>query len=153
MKDISTVLEKALLYSSKYNPDELSLQIERISDIWCRLEDDSNLKWYLISKNDGKLVVEYYGYLSVKFPVALLMKNCPNNIRKLLIENKVFLEEYCDRYSCDETILKKYVEDKVLIDDRFLYDGYIPFSEELFLKIDEGIDYLTPYNFRFDDIK
>lgn len=79
----------------------------------------------LISKNDGKSVVEYYGYLSVKFPVALLLKNCPNNIRKLLIENKVLLEEYCERYSCDETILKKYIEDKVLIDDRFLYDEYI----------------------------
>ena len=153
MKDISTILEKATLSLEKYNSQDLSMKIEKVSGTWCRLEDDSNLKWYLISKNDGKSVVEYYGYLSVKFPVALLMENCPNKIRKLLIENKVFLEEYCDRYSCDETILKKYVEDKVLIDDRFLYDEYIPFNEELFLKIDEGIDYLTPYNFRFDDIK
>lgn len=153
MKNISLILEKAVLSSEGYDSRLVAHEIEKIPNVWCRLEDDSNLRWYLLSTNNGKSVVGYYGYLSTKFPVALLMKDCPFNIRKLLSKNEVLLEEYCDRYSCDENILKKYVGDRVLIDDRFLYDDRIPFDEEAFLKIDEGISYLNPYNFAFDDIK
>ena len=45
------------------------------------------------------------------------------------------------------------MEDINLFDDRFLYDESFPFDEELFLKIDEGIRYINPYDFAFEDIK
>jgi len=80
------------------------------------------------------------------------MKCCPNDIYKLLIENGVLLEKYCKNYCCNETILKQYISNKILIDDRFLYDESIPFNEELFLKIEEGIEYIKPYCFTFEDI-
>lgn len=85
--------------------------------------------------------------------VALLMKECTKDIYKLLSEKGVLLEEYCERYSCEESILRRYVGDINFIDDRFLYNESIPFDEELFLKIDEGIRYINPCNFAFDDIK
>lgn len=37
------------------------MKIEGVSDTWCKLEDDSNLKWYLISKIDGKSVIYIIG--------------------------------------------------------------------------------------------
>lgn len=153
MKDISLILKKAVLLSNGYDSKSVSYEIEKIPNIWCRLEDDSNLSWYLISKSDGKSVIEYYGYLSTIYPVALLMKECPKDICKLLSEKGVLLEEYCERYSCEGSVLRGYVGDIKFIDDRFLHDGSIPFDEELFLKIDEGIRYINPYNFAFDDIK
>lgn len=153
MKDISSILKQAVLLSNGYDSRSVSHEIEKIPNIWCRLEDDSNLSWYLISKSDGKSVTEYYGYLSATYPVALLMKECPKDIYELLSEKRVLIEEYCERYSCEESVLRRYVEDKNFIDDRFLDDENIPFDEESFLKIDEGIRYINPYNFAFDDIK
>lgn len=153
MKDISLILGKAVLLLNGYDSKLVSHEIEKIPNIWCRLEDDSKLNWYLISKSNGKSVLGYYGYLSVKYPVALLMKDCPKDICKLLSEKGVLIEEYCERYSCEENTLRRYVEDLNLIDDRFLYDESIPFDEELFLKIDEGTRYINPYDFAFDDIK
>ncbi len=153
IKDISLTLERAILLSNEYHSELISHEIEKITNIWCRLEDDSSLNWYLISKSTGKSVEKYYGYLSRKFPVALLMKDCPNDVRNLLLRNGILLEKYCERYSCEQTVLKQYIENKVLIDDRFLYDENIPFDEETFFKIDEGIQYINPYNFTFDEIK
>lgn len=145
-------MEQAILLSKEYNSEALARKIEKIPSIWCRLEDDNNFNWYLISKSNKKSVLKYYGYLSTKFPVALLMKNCPSSIYKLLQKNKIFIEQYCKRYSCKESILKQYVTGKIFIGDSFLYDENLVFNEELFLKIDEGIIYLNPHNFSFDDI-
>lgn len=154
MKDVSLIFKKAVLLSNGYDSKSVSHEIEKIPNIWCRLEDDSNLRWYLISKSNGKSVIEYYGYLSTIYPVALLMKECPTDIYKLLSEKDVLIEKYCERYSCEEDILRRYVGENInLIDDRFLFDESIPFDEELFLKIDEGIEYINSYNFLFNDIK
>ena len=153
MKDISNLFEKASSMSEQYNARFISSIIEKVPEVWCRLEDDSELNWYLISKNNGKSVVSDYGYLSSEFPIALLMKECPDEIYKILSDNGILIEEYCDRYSCEEKILRRYVGDINLIDDRFLYDESMPFDEELFLIIDEDITYIKPYNFSFEDIK
>lgn len=153
MKDISRILEKAISMSSGYNAKLISDQIEKIPNIWCRLEDDSNLKWYLISESNGKSVIKYYGYLSVQFPIAILKRNCPKSIYNLLLEKNIVLEDFCERYSCEKSILRNLLIDVNLIDDRFLYDDNFPFDEEAFLKIDEGIKYINPYNFTFNDLK
>lgn len=153
MKDISKILEKAISMSSGYNAELVSTQIEEIPNMWCRLEDDSNLKWYLISKSNGKSVIKCYGYLSVQFPVAILKRNCPKKIYNLLLEKKIVLEEYCEKYSCEKNILRNLLKKSNFIDDRFLYDENFPFDEEAFLKIDEGIKYINPYNFTFNDLK
>lgn len=153
MKDISIILEKATQIIDNYNVRLLSKEIEKEPNIWCRLEDDTNLNWYLISQNNGKSVTKDFGYLSAKYPVALLKKSCPDNIYNLLSKKGILIDEYCERYSCKESVLRRYVGDINLIDDRFLFDESIPFDEEAFLKIDEGISYINPFNFNFDDIK
>jgi len=153
MKDISRVFERASSMSNQYDARFMSSIMEKIPEVWCRLEDDSNLNWYLISKSDGKSVITYYGYLSSKFPVALLKKECPDEIYKLLSKNGILTDEYSENYSCEENVLRRYVNDIIFIDDRFLHDESKPFDEEAFFKIDEGIKYINPHNFSLEDIK
>lgn len=153
MKDISKIMQEAIEKSDTYNSYVVSNELEKFHKVWCRLEDDSNMNWYLISETDGKSVKSYLGYLSRKYPIALLYEKCPQVIKEYLHGENIFLEEYVDKYSCEENILRKYIDNVELIDDRFLYDDTIPFDEEKFLKIDEGIHYINPYNFAFNSIK
>lgn len=154
IKDVSLIFKKAMLISKEYKPNLISKDLEKLTNIWCRLDDDTNLNWYSITKVDKDFfyVIEDYGYLSRKFPISILMKNCPKNIRNLLYKNGILCENYCERYSCEEEILKNYVDHVSFIDDSFLYDENIPFNQDLFLKIDEGINYINPNNFLFEDI-
>lgn len=153
MKDISQLLEKASLEANQYDSKHISRAIEKVPNIWCRLEDDSNFNWYLIGKNDGESVVSYYGYLSSKFPVALLTEDCPDAVYRILSVSGISIDKYCKRYSCRADVLRRYVNDIELIDDSFLYDDSLQFDEEIFLKIDEGTRYINPRNFSFDEIK
>lgn len=155
MKDITDILKRAVNLEENYNSKMVADEIEKIPDIWCRLEDDSNLRWYLISANNGKTVVKYYGYLCVKYPVAFLMDDCPPEVIKIIKEKTILCEKFYERLSCSPEVLSKYIDtsDFDLIDDRFLNDDSIPFDKESFLKIDEGIAYLNPCNFTFENIK
>lgn len=154
MRNLSKILGEAVEKASKYNSRIISKEMENIPNIWCRLEDDSRGKWYLISEMDGKSVKKYFGYLSHEYPVALLFDECPHEVKELLKEKQVLLDKYNDNYSCDENILKNYIdEDIIMLDDRFLSDETILFDEETFLRIDEGIEYINPYNFSFESIK
>ena len=155
MRDISVVLEKAIKNKSNYTSRLVSKEIEELPNIWCRLEDDSSRNWYTISLSDGKTVIEDYGYLSYSFPVALLKDNCPKNIYDIIYKYDILYDILCDSLSCEPKILEKYIDAQeiALIDDRFMDDNSLPFNEELFLKIDEGINYINPYRFNFENIK
>ena len=98
MKDITLVFEKAIAFRNGYNSKQIASEIEMNADSWCRLEDDSNLKWYLISKNNGKTIIKYYGYLSRMYPVAIMMEDCPNEILKILFNSEVIVEKYYVNY-------------------------------------------------------
>lgn len=151
MKDITLAFEKAIAFRNGYNSKKIAFEIETNTDSWCRLEDDSNLKWYLISKTNGESIIKYYGYLSRMYPVAIMMDNCPKEILNILFKSEVIVEKYCEKYSCDEKILSQFV-DKLLVDDGFLYNDKIPFDEELFNVIDDGGEYINPCGFRFEDL-
>lgn len=155
MRDISFTFERAIKNKANYNSRVVSKEIEKIPNIWCRIEDDSRRSWYTISLNNGKSVMEDYGYLSCSFTVALLKDNCPQIIYDILCKHNILCERLCELFSCEPEILKQYIDtqDIALIDDRFMEDDSIPFDEEVFLAIDEGINYINPYKFAFDDIK
>ena len=152
-RDISKVFETAVKQSKNYHSNDIADKLETINKMWCRLEDDSRRNWYLISETDGKTVTDYYGYLCSMFPVALLMNGCPESIAKLLEDNNVFIEKYCEHYYCEESVLKEYVDDVAFIDDSFLYNNDIPLDFELYGKIEKGIKYINQYNFEFEEIK
>lgn len=155
MKDISKLFEKAINMADSFNLQIISKDIEKLSNIWCRVEDDSTRNWYTISLTDGKTVVEDYGYLSYNFPIALLKENCPKYICDVINKHNVLYVQLCDRFSCEPKILEKYIDTQeiIFIDDCFMEDDNIPFDEDAFLKIDEGANYINPYKFSFLDIK
>jgi len=155
MRDISSTFERAIKNKANYNSRLVSKEIEKIPNIWCRIEDDSRRSWYTISLSNGKTVMEDYGYLSCSFTVALLKDNCPQIIYDILCKHNILCERLCELFSCEPEILEQYIDtqDIALIDDRFMEDDSIPFDEEVFLSIDEGINYINPYRFAFDDIK
>lgn len=152
MKDVSKSFEKAILLSKEYDVRILENKIEQLQNIWCFLDYDSNYDWYVVGKNNGDSLIEDYAYLSTKFPIVLVRKNCPKNVYNLFLENNIVIEEFCENYCCDENILKHYVTHIALINDNFMYDENIEFNMETFYKIDEGINYINPYNFSFWDI-
>lgn len=128
--------------------------LENLPNIRCVFYDDSPFdNWYLITRDDEKEVAEYYGFLSYRFPVAILMENCPDNIRNLLKDNNILTGDFHRRCSCDEDILKQYAPKSNLpiIDDRKLLDGRISFDSQDFIQIC-SFSYMSPYDFDFSDI-
>lgn len=111
------------------------------------------MHWYLISESNGKTIQKYFGCLSKQYPIALLCESCPNNIKDYILHEKILIDEYRDRYSCEKKVLKQYVNDVIMLDDRFLYNESFPFDDEVFLEIDEGIQYINSYDFSFESIK
>ena len=62
MKDISQTLELALTLNINYDSKLVADELGKIPNIWCKLEDDSKFNWYLISRSNGKIIEQYYGY-------------------------------------------------------------------------------------------
>lgn len=152
-EDLTDIFRKGILFSERYYCKDIERKIESLPNVWCMLAYDSRRNFYYIGKTDGRSLTEYYGFLSVVFPVALLAENCPDNVRQLLAENGILTGDFNRKCSCDEEILKKYVPrpNVPIIDDRKLLDGRISFDSDDFLTICSGW-YLSPYDFDFHDI-
>lgn len=150
IKDLTDIFIKGIINSADYNPKDIENKLEDLPNIWCRMCDDSLCNWYLISRSNAKDVAEYYGWLSCRFPVALIMENCPDNIRQLLNENGVITDDFSRKCSCDEDILRQYAPQSCLhiIDDSKLIDGRISFDSEEFITICSYY-YTEPYDFDF----
>lgn len=67
------------------------------------------MHWYLISESNGKTIQKYFGCLSKQYPIALLCESCPNNIKDYILHEKILIDEYRDRYSCEKKVLKQYI--------------------------------------------
>ncbi|MCM1507784.1 MAG: hypothetical protein NC177_11720 [Ruminococcus flavefaciens] len=152
IKDVTETFRNGILNAENYHFKDIQRKLESLPDIWCMADHDSHRYWYYIGWTDGEVLTEYFGLLSRYFPVALLMKNCPDNVHRLLEENGIFTDDFSRRCSCDEEILKQYApEDIHIIDDRKLLDGSISFDSWDFEIICSHY-YTDPYDFDFYDI-
>jgi len=153
IKDLTDTFRKGILNSADYNFKNIQFKLETLPYIWCMENSDTYENWYYIGRTGRKLLKENYGFLSVYFPVALLMENCPDNVRNLLKDNNIFIDDFSRKCSCDEEILKKYAPELYppIIDDRKLLDGRISFDSDEFIRIC-SFSYLSPYDFDFYDI-
>lgn len=98
-----------------------------------------------------------YGYLSIQYPVALIKENCPEIIRRILAENNILFTELEEPMRCNEDILRKYV-DRRLIDESAFLNGNFSFDDERFdfilNRIETGYScYIDASNFMFNDIR
>ncbi len=151
IKNITDIMREAVKNSEGYRFEKIAKELEQIPNIWCTDDYDSNGKWYIISRSDGKTVIEDYGYLSSEYPIAFLFDTCPKEVREKLLDNQVLIDDYSEKCCCDEEVLGKYIN-KRFLDDRFMYDYNLPFNEEVFIEIDDGACYINPYNFCFTDL-
>lgn len=148
IKDLTDIFRKGILNSAGYNPEIIEHQLENLPNI-CLWYDDWHFSWYYIYIKDEKGVEEDCGFLSRHFPVALLMKNCPDNVCNLLKNNNIFTDDFSRRCSCDEEILKQYAPEELsIVDDRKLLDGRISFDSKEF-EIICSYYYTDPYDFDF----
>ncbi|MDE6665842.1 MAG: hypothetical protein K2K14_06605 [Ruminococcus sp.] len=148
IKDLTDIFRKGILNSADYNPKIIEHQLENLPNI-CLWYDDWHFSWYYIYIKDEKGVEEDCGFLSRHFPVALLMENCPDNVRNLLKNNNIFTNNFSRRCSCDEEILKQYASEELsIVDDRKLLDGRISFDSKEF-EIICSYYYTDPYDFDF----
>ncbi len=153
IKDLTDTFGKGILNLANYNFKDIQCKLETLPCIWCMDNPDKLDNWYYIGRTNGKSLIEKYGFLSCRFPVALLMENCPDNVRNLLKNNNIFTDDFSRKCSCDEEILKQYAPQSSLriIDDRKLLDGRISFDSQEFITIC-SFHYLSPYDFDFYDI-
>ena len=83
--------------------------------------------------------------------MALIKKDCPKSVIKIFLD--IYIAKFEESFSCDEKILKEYAPYKKILDDRFLEDCNFSFDDERLFYIYEGIKYITPYSFTFDEIR
>ncbi|UKI16095.1 MAG: hypothetical protein L6V87_10490 [Ruminococcus sp.] len=62
--------------------------------------------WYMLTQQQMKSYDEYYGYLSLEYPIALLSENCPDKLKSLLSENGILHSLLEEPLSCDEKYTK-----------------------------------------------
>lgn len=105
------------------------------------------------------MLYDIYGYLSRKYPVALIKENCPDIIKYTLTENKILFTEFEEPMCCNEDILRKYIRGRCIIDESvFLNDGDFSFDDEKFELILHRLEtgehyYIDAENFMFSEIQ
>ncbi|MDE5582833.1 MAG: hypothetical protein K2J08_03920 [Ruminococcus sp.] len=159
MKDYTEIFSRAIELSNGVDMEKVRKDIERTNGIYCDDDDEwCSYNWYYIGKREGYCCVDKFGYLSHYFPVALLLKNCPDSIKKVLSDNGILFTELIEPMSCDEEILKKYViSHKKIFNENFLDDGNFSFSDERYEMVLERLEtgyqsYIDAGGFTFHEI-
>lgn len=174
MKDYTEIFSKAIELSSGYRVENIADIINSTDDNYCQERDDwGEYNWYYLAKADKSdipinvgylseediddMILYTYGYLSCYYPVALIKENCPEIIRRILAENNILFTELEEPMRCNEDILRKYVDRRVIDESAFL-NGNFSFDDERFELILDRIEtgyscYIDASNFIFDDIQ
>lgn len=161
MKDYTEIFSKAIELSSEYNIDKICSIINSIGDNYCGTDDEwcTYYWYYLCRETQNNMLYDIYGYLSRKYPVALIKENCPDIIKYTLTENKILFTEFEEPMCCNEDILRKYVHWQRIIDETvFLNNGDFSFEDERFELILQRIEtgrryYIDTENFMFSEIQ
>ena len=158
MKDYTEIFSKAIELSSGYRIENIADIINSTDGNYCGTDDEQcSYLWYdLCKKTADNKMGDNYGYLSIQYPVALIKENCPEIIRRILAENNILFTELEEPMRCNEDILRKYVDRRVIDESAFL-NGNFSFDDERFDLILDRIEtgyscYIDASNFMFDDI-
>lgn len=152
MNNITDTLKKGIECCDNYSNDILKVidRLISLNEIKLIL-DDVDSHWYCVLQiTNGEYVVS--AYFSQYFPVALILSNCREDILDVFKTCNVITTKFEEPFECDEEILKKYAPDITILDDRFLNDINFNPEDERMYYIYNNIEYVTPYNFVFDEI-
>lgn len=174
VKDLTELFRKGIENGTGYESYDIRKAINTMTDISCDFDDDGG-NWELILLSAGSSEARVLGFVSRYYPVAMLVRDCPDELMKILREMNVAadffdndcpateIEKFEDRelhiprfygsFSCDEEILGKYAPFQRILDDRFLDDGEFDLDDDRLYYIYENIPYITPYSFTFEEIR
>jgi len=159
MKNYTEIFSQALKMKEGYDVKKLKKIIDSQNEFHCGDYDEwADNYWYMLTPQQMKSYDEYYGYLSLEYPIALLSENCPDKLKSLLSENGILHSLWEEPLSCDENILKQYVHDKIVFDEHFVDSCDYSFDDERFFwlmqKYETGFqNYIDAGCFMFSEIR
>lgn len=161
MKDYTEIFAKAIEISSDYDCEKIAKALNLSDKFYCGVKDDEwvTYNWYIIAEKELETRHNgYYAYLFRKFPVALILKECPREIKDFLAERNVLLTEFVEPMCCDENILRQYISYKKVFDESFLDSCDYSFDDERFelvlKKLESGYQrYINAGEFLFKEIE
>ena len=128
-------------------------QIRESQNITCDF-DDQGINWYLVYDH---MIPGEIAFISRYYPVVLVKQECSASFLRILKNHGLSIAEFQEPFSCDAEILKYYVRDKIILDDRFLEDENFSFDHEwmdyIYARLERKLSYVTPYHFTFQEIR
>lgn len=90
MKNYTEIFSQALKMKEGYDVKKLKKIIDSQNEFHCGDYDEwADNYWYMLTPQQMKSYDEYYRYLSLEYPIALLSENCPDKLKSLLYENGI----------------------------------------------------------------
>ena len=141
MKDHTEIFTKAIEKKEQYDFETVRRLIDAHDVLQCGDWDDwADDRWYRLCPKKPCGYDKCYGFISAAFPVALVTKNCPEDLKKLLDENGILHTELEEPMSCDEDILRQFVPGCVVFDESFMESGDLSFDDERFFLYNQKLD-------------
>ena len=141
MKDYTEIFSKAGELKSGYDFTAVSSRINADHDLQCGDWDNwADNCWYRLCPKTPCSYDKCYGFICSSFPVALLTEYCPEALKQLLDEVGILHTELVEPMRCDEEILRKYVPQRIIFDERFMDNCDFSFDDERFFWVCQKLD-------------
>ena len=141
MKDYTEILSKAAELKSGYDFTAVSSRINAHHGLQCGDWDNwADIRWYRLCPKTPCSYDKCYGFICSSFPVALLTEYCPEALKQLLDEVGILHTELVEPMRCDEGILRKYVPQRIIIDESFMDNCDFSFDDERFFWVCQKLE-------------
>lgn len=153
--DLTTVFTEGLSLSRQQTglSDFPWEQIRESLNITCD-SDDQAANWYSVY---DAIISEEIAFISKYYPVVLVKESCPVSFLEILKHHGLLTVALQELFSCDAEILKHYVRNKMILDDRSVNDKDFAFDQDwkeyIQARMERKLSYITPYCFTFQEIR
>lgn len=132
MKDLTELFRKGIENGAGYESYDIRKAVNTLTDISCDLDDEGS-NWELILLGAGRSEARVLGFVSRYYPVALLVRDCPDELIKILREMNVGTEFFDS--DCPTTEIKKWKAEEFIKELRennvsaYFIEKYFPILE------------------------
>ena len=141
MKDYTEIFSKAVELKNSYDFKAVMGSINANNDLQCGDWDDwADDRWYRLCPKTPCSYEKCYGFICASFPIALLTEYCPEELKQIFDEVGVLHTELVEPMCCDEEILRQYVTQRIVFDERFMDNGDFSPDDERFFWVCQKLD-------------
>lgn len=157
--DYTDIFTNAVKSKQGYNFYAVKKRIDSYNDLQCGDWDDwADVHWYRLCPKKPCVYEKCYGFISAKFPVALISSYCPEKLKELLSELGIFYDKLEEPMCCDEKVLRQFLEYPLVFDERFIDKNDYSFDDERFemvlKKLETGVkSYIDSSCFTMEEIR